>query len=47
MHVTKRVSVPGHSWITGAKAPAIEGWECFFVAHYGVERTEFVYRPTA
>ena len=42
----KSVTVPGHTWITGQKPPVIEGWECFWVNHYGVERTEFVYRPT-
>lgn len=39
-----RVTVPGHSWITGVKPPAIEGWVCTFVNHIGVTRTEFVYR---
>lgn len=40
-----KIEVPGHSWITGAKAPKIEGYECFWVSHYGTERTVFTYRP--
>lgn len=44
MHETISVTVPGHSWITDARAPEIEGWRCCFVAHYGVERTVFTYR---
>jgi len=43
----KQIEVPGHSWITGAQPPVIPGWECFFVAHYGVERTVFTYRKVA
>jgi len=39
-----RVTVPGHSWITGTKPPRIKGWVCTFVNHIGVTRTEFVYR---
>jgi len=43
MHTIK-VTVPGHTWITGERAPDIEGWECFFVSHFGTDRTEFTYR---
>ena len=43
----REIEVPGHSWITGAKPPEIEGWECFWVNHYGSERTVFVYQRTA
>jgi hypothetical protein len=37
----------GHSWITGDRAPEVPGYECFFVAHYGNDRTEWIYRPAA
>lgn len=40
-----RVTVPGHSWSSGIKAPEIEGWEPFWVSHFGSERTEYTYRP--
>lgn len=35
---------PGHSWITGDKAPEVEGYECIWVNHYGMDRTVWVYR---
>jgi hypothetical protein len=38
---------PGHSWITGDKAPTITGWVCFFVSHYGTDRTVWTYKRTA
>jgi hypothetical protein len=40
-----RVTVPGHSWVNGIKAPEIEGWEPYWVSHFGSERTEYTYRP--
>lgn len=39
----KRVTA-GHSWITGESAPKVDGWVCFFVAHFGIERTEWTYK---
>jgi len=39
------VTVPGHSWHTGAQPPDIEGWYPFFVAHFGTDRTEWTYKP--
>jgi len=39
-----RVTVPGHSWSNGIKAPVIEGWEPYWVSHFGHERTEYTYR---
>lgn len=44
MSDTIRRETPGHSWITGDKAPVVPGWKCFFVAHYGVERTVWTYK---
>lgn len=40
------VTVPGHSWATGDKAPEIDGWEPYWVTHIGTERTTWTYRPT-
>jgi hypothetical protein len=40
-----RVTVPGHSWDSSERAPEIEGFEPYWVNHFGHERTEYVYRP--
>jgi hypothetical protein len=43
---TISVEVRPGGWFGAPPAPAIEGWEPFFVAHYGQERTVYSYRPT-
>lgn len=40
-----RVTLPGHTWITGERAPEIDGYEPKWVNHFGQERTEIIYRP--
>ena len=34
---------PG-GWFVAPRAPKIEGYECFFVSHFGSEKTVYSYR---
>lgn len=39
-----RVTVRGHTWENGIKAPDISGWRPCFVEHHGHEKTVWTYR---
>lgn len=40
-------TTPGHSWVTGERAPIVPGYVCVWVSHYGHERTVWKYRRVA
>lgn len=42
-----QIEFAGHSWITGQRAPKVEGWRCYWVTHHGTDRTVFHYRRSA
>ena len=44
---TIKVEVRPGGWFRAPSAPKIEGWEHFFSAHHGQERTEYSYRQIA
>lgn len=44
-HPTIWVEVRPGGWFGAPPAPKIVGWEHFFSAHYGQERTVYTYRP--
>ena len=43
--VSISVEVRPGGWFRAPAAPKVEGYEVFFVAHHGQERTVYTYRP--